>query len=88
MLLLTRKESTYQATVDDINKQSNGERAIGMAADVSKAEDVKSVFEKLTSRDDWTHLAAAVLNGAGSSVVKPFLDISEAEFAAGVGASG
>ena len=58
-----------------------------MAADVSKAEDVKSVFERLTSRSDWTHLAAAVLNGAGAFIVKPFLDLSEAEFTAGAGAN-
>lgn len=59
-----------------------------MAADVSKTEDVKTVFEKLTSRSDWTHLAVAVLNGAGGFTVKPFLEISEAEFQAGAGANG
>ena len=86
--LLTRSESTSAPTVEAIKKKFGEDRAVGISCDLSKAEDVKAAFENLTRRSDWSYLAAAIFNGAGGFVVKPFLDLTEKEFTSGAGANG
>ena len=86
--LMTRSESTFTPTVDEINSKYGDGRAIGISGDVSNEDHVKAAFGGLTTRADWTHLAAAVFNGAGGFTVKPFLDLSLTEFEKGFRANG
>ena len=65
----------------EINEQ--GGRALGISADVSNAESLKSAFKQIQKDLPEAHCAAAVFNAAGGMVRKPFLEVTEKEFSSG-----
>jgi NADP-dependent 3-hydroxy acid dehydrogenase YdfG len=84
--LLARKPANYEPIVKEI--EAAGGRAIGISTDVSDSASVKNAFEKLGKEMGGAQLAAAVFNVGGSFIRKPFLELSEEEFLAGMDANG
>ena len=84
VVLLSRTEKSYKDVVDEIN--SSGGTAIGIPTDVGDKESVAKAFEKINTLGEGggkPKVAAAVLNGLGSFVRKPFLELTLEEFSAG-----
>jgi NAD(P)-dependent dehydrogenase (short-subunit alcohol dehydrogenase family) len=84
--VLARNPSNYDGVVDEIN--SSGGQALGISADVSDVASVQSAFEKISQQYKDMPLAAAVFNSGGGFVRKPFLELTEEEFAAGFKSQG
>ena len=84
--LLARKPDNYEPVVEEI--ESAGGKAIGISADVSDALSVNNAFEKLKSEMNGAPLAAAIFNVGGRFIRKPFLELSEEDFLAGMEANG
>jgi NADP-dependent 3-hydroxy acid dehydrogenase YdfG len=84
--LLARKPANYEPIVKEI--EAAGGRAIGISTDVADSASVKNAFEKLEKDMGGARLAAAVFNVGGSFIRKPFLELSEEEFLAGMDANG
>jgi NAD(P)-dependent dehydrogenase (short-subunit alcohol dehydrogenase family) len=82
VVVLARNPANYEGVVQDIN--SSGGKAHGIRVDISDAASLKAAFDKITKElfPD-TPLAAAVFNPGGGFVRKPFLELSEEEYAAG-----
>jgi enoyl-[acyl-carrier-protein] reductase (NADH) len=68
--------------------ESAGGKAIGISTDVADPTSMKKAFEKLEEEMGEAQLAAAVFNVGGSFIKKPFLELSEEEFMAGMEANG
>jgi NAD(P)-dependent dehydrogenase (short-subunit alcohol dehydrogenase family) len=82
VVVLARNPNNYDAVVQEIN--SSGGKAYGISTDVSDSASVKSAFDKITKElFPNTPLAAAVFNLGGGFVRKPFLELTEDEFAVG-----
>lgn len=84
VVLLSRTEKSYKDVVDEIN--ASGGAAIGIPTDVGDEQSVAEAFEKINTLGEGggkPKVAAAVLNGLGSFVKKPFLDLTLEEFSAG-----
>ena len=82
VVLLSRTEKSYKDIVDEIN--AAGGTAIGIPTDVADKESIRKTFEKINQLGEGggkPKVAAAVLNGLGSFVKKPFLDLTYEEFA-------
>ncbi|KAL4815716.1 hypothetical protein BDW67DRAFT_62901 [Aspergillus spinulosporus] len=86
VIVLARNPSNYNGVVDEIN--SSGGQALGISADVSDSASVQSAFEKISQQYKDTPLAAAVFNSGGGFVRKPFLELTEEEFAGGFKSQG
>lgn len=86
VVVLARNPSNYNGVVDEIN--SSGGQALGISADVSDSASVQSAFEKISQQYKDTPLAAAVFNSGGGFVRKPFLELTEEEFAGGFKSQG
>lgn len=84
--MLARKAANYDPIVKEIEEA--GGRAVGISTDVSDSASVKNAFEKLQTEMGDTPLAAAVFNVGGSVTKKPFLEMTEEEFLAGMDANG
>lgn len=84
--VLARKPANYEPVIRDI--EAAGGKAIGISTDVSDARSVTGAFERLLKEMDGAQLAAAIFNVGGSFIKKPFLELSEEEFMAGVDANG
>ena len=84
--LLARKPANYEPIVKEI--EDAGGKAIGISTDVSDSASVKKAFEKLYKEMGSAPLAAAIFNVGGSFIKKPFLELSEEEFLAGMDANG
>lgn len=80
VVLLARNETSFKDLAQQIN--SAGGNAIGISADVSSAESVKAAFAQI-EKELGSQCAAAVFNAAGGMVRKPFLEVTEKEFASG-----
>lgn len=63
--------------------KANGGHAIGIDTDVTDSASVASAFEQIKKEMGDAKLAAAVYNVGGGFVRKPFLELTEKEFAAG-----
>ena len=72
LALLARTPGSYEGLVQEIN--NNGGKAIGISADVSSEESVKSAFEAIAKAYNDAPCAAAIYNASGGFVRKPFLE--------------
>ncbi|KAH8696431.1 oxidoreductase [Talaromyces proteolyticus] len=82
VIVLARTPASYEGVVSDI--ESSGGQAIGINTDLSDEASVKAAFKKITTElFPNTPLAAAIFNPGGGFVRKPFLEITEKEFASG-----
>lgn len=87
VVLLARNPDNYDGVVKDIN--SSGGKAIGIPTDIADASSVKAAFAKIGDEFGADYgLAAAIFNASGRFVRKPFLELSEDEFNAGLDVSG
>lgn len=77
MILLARREESYQDLVSEIN--SSGGRAFGVPTDVTSAASVQSAFQTITKELNGSKLAVAVYNVAAGRSVKPFLELQLAD---------
>ncbi len=84
--LLARSASSYDPIVDEIKK--NGGNAIGIQTDVTSSSSVSSAFSQISSDAKGKNLAAAIYNVGGGFVRKPFLELTEEEFAASFQSNG
>lgn len=84
--LLARKPANYEPVVKEI--EAAGGKAIGISTDVADSASVKNAFQQLEKEMGGAQLAAAVFNVGGGYMKKPFLELSEEEFLAGMDANG
>ena len=84
--LLARKPANYEPLVKEIEQA--GGRAIGISTDVADGVSVKNAFEKIKAEMKGAQLAAAVFNVGGRFIRKPFLELNEDDFMAGMEANG
>jgi len=70
--LLARNASSYEPLVQEIN--NSGGKAIGVSADTSDEQSVKSAFQTIAQKFDDAPCAAAIYNASGGFVRKPFLE--------------
>jgi NAD(P)-dependent dehydrogenase (short-subunit alcohol dehydrogenase family) len=80
VVLLARNAKNFKDLAEQINK--DGGKAIGISADVSNQDSLKKAFSEI-EKQLGSHCAAAVFNAAGGFVRKPFLEVTEEEFASG-----
>lgn len=76
--LLARSPENYESLVKEIN--SSGGKAIGISADVSSEESVKSAFANIKKEYKGAGCAAAVFNASGGFFRKPLLEMGVEEF--------
>jgi NAD(P)-dependent dehydrogenase (short-subunit alcohol dehydrogenase family) len=81
IVLLARGTDKFEKLAQEINEQ--GGKAIGISADVSNAESLTSAFQQIEKEFPGAHCAAAFFNAAGGFIRKPFLEVTEKEFASG-----
>ncbi|KAJ5159830.1 uncharacterized protein N7482_006834 [Penicillium canariense] len=79
VVLLSRTPSSYEPLVQEIN--SNGGQAIGISTDVSDADSVSSAFDQIEKQFPNSALAATIFNPGGGFVKKPFLQLTEEDYA-------
>ncbi|KAF2441013.1 NAD(P)-binding protein [Karstenula rhodostoma CBS 690.94] len=79
VVLLARGTDKFEKLAQEINDQ--GGKAIGISADVSSAESLASAFQQIEKEFPGANAAAAVFNAAAGFVRKPFLEVTEKEFA-------
>ncbi|KAJ5279227.1 Short-chain dehydrogenase/reductase SDR [Penicillium angulare] len=82
VVVLARSPESYDAVVKEIT--SNGGEAVGISTDVSDSKSVNSAFDQIEKKYPGSVLAAAVFNPGGGFVKKPFLELTEDDFAAGL----
>lgn len=85
VVVLARSPASYSPIVDDI-KAAGGD-ALGLTADASDPEAVSAAFDSIAR--EWPHrkLAAAVYNANAGFAFKPFLELTEGDLDAGLGAA-
>ena len=81
VVLLARNPENFESLVQEINK--SGGKAIGISADVSSEESMKSAFEKIKSEYKDASCAAAIFNASGRFARKPLLEMTVEEFSVG-----
>jgi len=81
VVLLARNPDNYNSLVEEINK--NGGKAMGISADVSSEESMKSAFDKIKAEHKDAPCAAAIFNASGRFVRGPLLEMKVADFQAG-----
>ncbi|KAL4925671.1 oxidoreductase, short chain dehydrogenase/reductase family [Aspergillus undulatus] len=86
VVVLARNADNYNGVVNEIN--SYGGQALGLSVDVSDSSSLKSAFDKIAQQYKDAPLAAAVFNSGGGFVRKPFLELTEEEFAQGYKSQG
>ncbi|KAL4865022.1 hypothetical protein BDV12DRAFT_156877 [Aspergillus spectabilis] len=86
VVVLARNPANFDPVVNEIN--ASGGQALGISADLSDSNDVQAAFEKISQQFKDTPLAAAVFNSGGGFVRKPFLELTEEEFAGGYKSQG
>ncbi|QDS74183.1 hypothetical protein FKW77_001987 [Venturia effusa] len=86
VVLLARTPESYSDLAKEIN--SSGGKAIGISTDVADAQGVDNALKEIKKEfgEDVT-AAAAIFNASGRFVRKPFLELSEEEFFAGLDVS-
>lgn len=70
--LLARNPESYEGLVQEIN--NSGGKAIGVSADASDEQSLKSAFQTIAQKYDNAPCAAAIYNASGGFVRKPFLE--------------
>lgn len=70
--LLARNPESYEGIVQEIN--NSGGKAIGVSADTSDEQSLKSAFKAIAKAYDDAPCAAAIYNASGGFVRKPFLE--------------
>ena len=70
--LLARNPESYEGLVQEIN--NSGGKAIGVSADTSDEQSLKSAFQTIAQKYDNAPCAAAIYNASGGFVRKPFLE--------------
>lgn len=80
VVLLARNEKNFSELAKQIN--DSGGKAIGISADVSNQDSLKKAFTQIKEQLGDV-CAAAIFNAAGGMVRKPFLEVTEQEFASG-----
>lgn len=80
--LLSRSPDSYNPIVTAI--KSSGGHAIGISTDVSSAASVKAAFSKIEAEFGADGAAVAVFNASSGFARKSILELSEAEFGAGL----
>jgi hypothetical protein len=84
--LLARNPTNYEPIIKEI--EAAGGKAIGISADVADGKSVTNAFEKIKAAMNGAQLAAAVFNVGGKFIRKPFLELTEDDFMAGMEANG
>lgn len=84
--LLARNPANYESVIKEI--EAAGGKAIGISTDVADSKSVADAFEKIKAAMKGAQLAAAVFNVGGKFVRKPFLELTEDDFMAGMEANG
>ncbi|KAK7699763.1 hypothetical protein SLS64_011375 [Diaporthe eres] len=82
VVLVARNADSYSGLVDEI--KASGGKAIGVAADVSRPDAMRSAFETIQKETKGSKLAAAIYNVNSGFVMKPFLDIKQEELELGL----
>jgi len=86
VVLLARTPESYNDLVKEIN--SSGGKAIGISTDVADAKSVQNAAEEIKKEfGSGVGAAAAIFNASGRFVRKPFLELTEDEFFAGLDVS-
>jgi len=86
VVLLARNPDNYESLVKEIN--SSGGKAIGISTDVADAKSITNAADQIKKEFGGdVKAAAAVFNASGRFVRKPFLELSEDEFFAGLDVS-
>ncbi|KAL2862190.1 oxidoreductase, short chain dehydrogenase/reductase family [Aspergillus lucknowensis] len=80
--VIARNPENYDPLVAEIN--SSGGQAFGVSADVTDSNAWQSAFNQIFKHFKDAPLAAAVFNPGGGVTWKPFLEITEDEFAVGL----
>jgi NAD(P)-dependent dehydrogenase (short-subunit alcohol dehydrogenase family) len=83
VVLMARNPENYESLVKDI--ESSGGKATGISTDVASTESVKKAFEQVKSIGP---VAVAVFNVGGRFIRKPFLELTEDDFDAGIQTNG
>ncbi len=86
VVCMARNPSNYEEVVASINK--SGGKAIGISTDVADASSVKSAFLQIEKEFGGVGCAAAIYNASGRFVRKPFMELTEDDFMAGLNVSG
>lgn len=84
--LLARNPANYEPLVEEI--EAAGGKAVGISTDVADGASVANAFEKIKAEMKGAQLAAAVYNVGGKFIRKPFLELNEEDFMAGMEANG
>jgi len=84
--LLARNPANYEPVIKEI--EADGGKAIGISTDVADGKSVANAFEKIKAAMNGAQLAAAVFNVGGKFIKKPFLELNEDDFMAGMEANG
>jgi len=87
VVLLARNPDNFNDLVKEIN--GSGGKAIGISTDVADAKSVQNAADEIKKEfGNSVAAAAAVFNASGRFVRKPFLELTEDEFFAGLDVSG
>jgi enoyl-[acyl-carrier-protein] reductase (NADH) len=78
---MARNPDNYNSLVEEINK--NGGKAMGISADVSSEESMKSAFDKIKAEHKDASCAAAIFNASGRFARQPLLEMKVDDFQAG-----
>lgn len=78
---MARNPENFESLVQEINK--SGGKAIGISADVSSEDSMKSAFEKIKAEYKDASCAAAIFNASGRFARKPLLEMTLEEFSVG-----
>ncbi|KAE9971614.1 hypothetical protein EG328_005486 [Venturia inaequalis] len=86
VVLLARTPESYTDLAKEIN--GSGGKAIGISTDVSDAKSVDNALKEIKKEfGEDVKAAAAIFNASGRFVRKPFLELTEEEFFAGLDVS-
>jgi NAD(P)-dependent dehydrogenase (short-subunit alcohol dehydrogenase family) len=86
VFLLARSADSYDPIVSEI--KASGRNAVGISTDVASPSSVSSAFKTIAAQTTDKNLAAAIFNVGGKFVRKPFLELTEEEYASGFEANG
>ena len=78
VVLMARNPDNYESLVQEINK--SGGKAMGISADVSSPDSMKSAFQKIEEEHKGASCAAAIFNASGRFSRGPLLEMSVDEF--------
>lgn len=81
VVLLARNPDNFESLVEEINK--NGGKAMGISADVSSEDSIKSAFDKIKEEHKDAPCAAAIFNASGRFAGGPLLEMKVEDFQAG-----